>query len=53
MYEDLLSAIEELLDRKLDEALKSDREREMLAIKVNYLDGEIRKMKEPHLNRIK
>ena len=32
------------LSRKLDAALKSDAKREMLEIKVNYLDGEVRKL---------
>ena len=34
------------LNRKLDRAMKSDSEREELALRVNYLDSEFRKMKE-------
>lgn len=34
------------LSRKLDAALNSDAEKEMLAIKVNILENEIRKIKE-------
>lgn len=34
------------LSRKLDEALKADNEKEMLLIRVNSLENEIRKIKE-------
>ena len=34
------------LNRKLDRAMESDSEREELALRVNYLDSEFRKMKE-------
>ena len=34
------------LSRKLDEALKIDNEKEMLLIKVNHLENEIRRLKE-------
>lgn len=34
------------LDRKLDRALESDREKERLCLRVNYLDTEVRKLKE-------
>ena len=33
------------LNRKLCDALESDQEREMLALRVNYLDSEVRKIK--------
>lgn len=34
------------LNRKLDEALKVDNEKEMLLIRVNSLENELRKLKE-------
>ena len=34
------------LSRKLDEALKIDREKEMMVLKINILDGEVRRLKE-------
>lgn len=34
------------LNRKLDEALKIDNEKEMLLIRVNILENELRKLKE-------
>lgn len=34
------------LSRKLDEALKIDNEKEMLTIRVNILENELRKVKE-------
>lgn len=34
------------LSRKLDEALKVDNEKEMLLIRVNSLENEVRKLKE-------
>lgn len=34
------------LSRKLDEALKVDNEKEMLLIRVNVLENEVRKLKE-------
>ncbi len=34
------------LSRKLDEALKIDNEKEMLLIRINSLENEIRKLKE-------
>ena len=34
------------LSRKLDEALKVDNEKEMLLIRVNHLENELRKVKE-------
>lgn len=34
------------LNRKLDEALKIDNEKEMLLIRVNSLENELRKLKE-------
>ncbi len=34
------------LSRKLDEALKIDNEKEMLLIRVNHLENELRKVKE-------
>ncbi|TAH75132.1 MAG: hypothetical protein EWM47_00200 [Anaerolineaceae bacterium] len=33
------------LNRKLDAALKSDSEKEMLLIRVNYIEDELRKIK--------
>lgn len=36
------------LYRKLDEAMKSDHDREILAIKLNYLDSEMRRWKEQY-----
>lgn len=35
-----------ILNRRLDEALKSESEKEMLLIRVNVLENEIRKIKE-------
>ena len=34
------------LSRKLDEALKVDNEKEMLLVRVNVLENEVRKLKE-------
>ena len=34
------------LNRKLDEALKAENEKEMLLIRVNILENELRKVKE-------
>ena len=34
------------LSRKLDDALKIDREKEMMVLKINILDGEVRRLKE-------
>ena len=34
------------LSRKLDEALKVDNEKEMLLIRVNHLESEVRRLKE-------
>lgn len=34
------------LNRKLDDALKVDTEKEMLLIKVNHLENEVRRLKE-------
>ncbi len=34
------------LNRKLDQVLAPDSEREILTVKVNYLDSEVRKLKE-------
>lgn len=34
------------LSRKLDEALKSDNEKEMLLIRINRLENELRRLKE-------
>lgn len=39
------------LSRKLDDALKVENEKEMLLIRVNYLENELRKIKEK-LNQI-
>lgn len=39
------------LSRKLDDALKAENEREILLIRLNYLENEIRKIKE-RLNEI-
>lgn len=39
------------LSRKLDQALKVENEKEMLLIRVNVLENEVRKIKE-HLNHI-